>query len=157
MKGSRVLNVQGVKNTIKNKIPKEIEKEVEKTIAESLLRIETRAKSKVQKGPATGKVYKRGDKTHVASAPGQSPATDTGRLVSNIKHLVFKGKIGGEVGVFGAIDGEKQNYGLALELGTSTILARPFLFPAFEEFKPEIRKKINRAIRRAAINARRRK
>ena len=33
----------------------------------------------------TGRVYRRGRKTHVASAPGQPPAPDTGDLVKSIR------------------------------------------------------------------------
>ena len=36
-------------------------------------------------GGRTGRTYKRGDKTHTASAPGEAPATDTGELARSIQ------------------------------------------------------------------------
>jgi hypothetical protein len=39
-----------------------------------------------QRGPASGRVYVRGNVTHQASAPGEAPATDTGRLASSTEY-----------------------------------------------------------------------
>lgn len=47
--------------------------------------VESNAKTAVQTGAKTGRVYKRGKgKSHQASAPGEAPATDTGNLVNGI-------------------------------------------------------------------------
>lgn len=84
-----------------------------------------------QKG--TGRVYKRGARTHTASAPGNAPASDTGRL---------RGAVDTQVTVtsrevIGTISANTE-YALPLELGTSKMAARPFLRPAIEKNKAKI-------------------
>ena len=60
-------------------------------------RIRTEAVKAISKGARSGKTYKRGSKTHQASAAGEFPKTDTGNLVNNItverdgKHAVTVG------------------------------------------------------------------
>lgn len=74
----------------------------------------------IQQGKRHGKVYKRGKKTHIASAPGESPVTDTGRLVNSI----------------GSPKKEKDHsyiipitaqHAMYLELGTIKMRPRPFI------------------------------
>src|SRR5690554_341120 len=60
---------------------------------------------------------------HVASAPGDAPNTDTGRLVSSI--LV-------DVKPFGIFVGSTLQYAGHLEFGTSSMEPRPWLNPALE-------------------------
>lgn len=62
---------------------------------------------------------------HQASAPGQPPATDTGRLLASIHHILE-----GEGQHTVAHVGSDVNYALFLELGTRYMAARPFLRPA---------------------------
>jgi hypothetical protein len=42
-------------------------------------------KRSMKNSPKTGRVYRRGRKTHRASAPGEPPAVDTGDLVKSIR------------------------------------------------------------------------
>lgn len=88
----------------------------------------------IKKGPKSGRTYARGNKDHVASAPGEAPATDTGELVSKIVVRVVDG--GDIVDV-----ASRAKYSFALELGTADgrIKPRPFLFPAFQKNIPKIR------------------
>ena len=46
--------------------------------------IEGEIKLAILSGPKTGRIYKRGRKTHQASAPGEAPASDKGLLVNSI-------------------------------------------------------------------------
>lgn len=62
---------------------------------------------------------------HQASAPGQPPASDTGRLMASIHHEM----LGAGQGVEARI-GSDVNYALFLELGTRYMAPRPFLRPA---------------------------
>lgn len=78
----------------------------------------------IQQGPKTGRVYRRGTVTHQASAPGQYPATDTGRLVSSVRMLPD--------GETAYVVGTNVQYGPMLEFGTSKMAARPWLLPSFE-------------------------
>jgi len=76
-------------------------------------------------------VFKEGGEnlspTHQASAPGQYPATDTGRLVSSVRMLP-------DVGTSYVV-GTNVEYGRWLEFGTSRMAARPWLLPSFERAK----------------------
>lgn len=73
-----------------------------------------------------GKLYSFGKRvTHVASAPGTPPATDTGRLLGSVYHSIGEDAQGqvAKVG-YGAF------YGIYLELGTRYMAPRPALRPA---------------------------
>jgi phage gpG-like protein len=87
------------------------------------------AVSGIQRGPKTGARYRRGGVVHQASAPGQYPASDTGRLASNVRfELPTPSNMTGRVGTNIA-------YGPYLEFGTSRMAARPWLLPSFERAK----------------------
>lgn len=64
-----------------------------------------------------------GQYDHTASAPGDAPNTDTGRLVSSIQV---------DVRPFGIFVGSTLQYAGHLEFGTSSMDARPWLNPALE-------------------------
>lgn len=85
--------------------------------------MESDAKRRVIKGPKTGKIYSRKDIFHQASAPGESPASDTGTLVRSITHDVSEQEF--EVALHASAD-----YAGHLELGTRNMEERPFLRPA---------------------------
>ena len=70
-------------------------------------------------------------KLHRASAPGEAPATDTGNLVRNIgiSYDIVKEE---------ATIASRAEYSAALEFGTSRILPRPFMRPAFLKNQREI-------------------
>ena len=72
---------------------------------------------------------------HTASKPGDAPNTDTGRLVSSIqKKAISPTEM--EVGSY------NLEYAKYLELGTSRMEARPFVQPAFDKHKENIKKVI---------------
>lgn len=90
----------------------------------------------INSGPASGAVYTRGAVTHQASAPGEYPMTDTGRLASNVITLLPSGSsIEGQVGT-------NIEYGTFLEFGTSRMAARPWLLPSFEKAKVDVSKEV---------------
>ena len=79
----------------------------------------------IQRGPASGRTYTRGNVTHRASAAGEYPMSDTGRLASNVEFTVAsKANPQAEVGT-------NIIYGPFLEFGTSKMAARPWLMPSF--------------------------
>jgi hypothetical protein len=47
------------------------------------LLVEQRSKASMS-GPKSGRIYRRGKKSHQASAPGEPPAVDTGKLKNSI-------------------------------------------------------------------------
>ncbi len=88
-------------------------------------------------GSKTGRTYRRGNVTHIASAPGQYPASDTGRLAGSIKAI-----ISGTT----AIVGTNVAYGPMLEFGTSRMAARPWLLPSFKAASIGLEKGLKAAI-----------
>jgi hypothetical protein len=79
----------------------------------------------IQGGPKTGRVYGN----HQASAPGQYPASDTGRLAAGVRMVIpTEATMTGQVGT-------NVVYGPMLEFGTSKMAARPWLLPSFERAK----------------------
>ena len=97
-----------------------------------------------QRGPASGVTYEKYNprRTHTASAPGQAPATDTGRLASSVD---FKRE-----GPMSATVGSAVVYAAMLEFGTSRIAPRPAWVPATEAMRPKFRKRLEAALERAA-------
>ncbi len=74
--------------------------------------------------PGSGRTYSRGGRSHQASAPGDGPAVDTGRLRQSIAVVrVADGhyKVGTNV-----------QYAPFLEFGTRRMAPRPFMRPALE-------------------------
>ena len=62
-----------------------IKRAVQRGIEDGARLMESGAKKRVQRGSKTGETYEKYNprRTHTASAPGESPATDTGYLASN--------------------------------------------------------------------------
>lgn len=77
----------------------------------------------------TGRIYKKAQRTHQASAPGRPPAPDQGELRRSIlarKVTLCHYRV------------ETHNaYARHLEYGTVKMEARPFLRPAFEKIKEQ--------------------
>jgi len=121
------------------KYGKDAERAISRAVMASALAIDRDAKKRIQRGPKTGRTYRRGNVVHRASAPGESPATDTGRLVSgqtvrNLRKLSA------------AIDNNVA-YAPHLEFGTQRIDARPFMAPAVEAGKSDFARRVADAIR----------
>lgn len=85
-------------------------------------------------------------KPHTASAEGDAPNTDTGRLVSSI---AVENKRRGTSFV-----GTSVEYGKYLEFGTSKMAARPWLRPAMERNQAKLTESITNAIKESISNVR---
>lgn len=70
--------------------------------------------------------------THQASAPGDSPASDTGHLLASIEQSLEEDANG----VYGRV-GSRLQKAEYLEMGTSLMAPRPFLRPALDVLKLE--------------------
>lgn len=105
--------------------------------------IRTSAVKSILRGPKTGATYKKANpkRTHKASAPGQAPATDTGRLAGSIRADVS----GRKAEVY-----TDAKYAAPLEFGTRDIEPRPFMVPAMENERPAFRKRLNAVVEKAA-------
>ena len=115
----------------------ESDKGVESAIKITALAIAGDAIKSIQRGAKTGKKYKRGSKTHTASAPGEAPATDSGNLVA---------RIGVEISPGVAYVGTDEEYGFYLEFGTMNLAERPWLRPAREKNRALFNKRIKAAL-----------
>ena len=78
-------------------------------------------------GPGSGRTYRRGRVIHQASAPGQPPATDHGRLIGSYTWQTGTDGKGPFVDI-----GTSVAYAPHLEYGTSKMAARPHFRPAIE-------------------------
>ena len=72
-------------------------------------------------------------RTYTASAPGEAPASATGRLRQSV-NISVAGEGAKVVGMVGTA----LEYGKCLEYGTRSILPRPWLRPSFEKARPAI-------------------
>lgn len=125
----------------KSKIPQlkqSINQEIDRLVFRVAHQIRNNAVESIQRGTKSGREYRRGSVTHRASAPGESPATDTGALVRSIRVDHQPGS--GVADVVAA-----ARYAAFLEFGTRKMAARPFLRPAAEKVKtqlPDLVKKV---------------
>ena len=85
-----VVGLDKLQQKFSNFAPK-VEHEVRGGLFAIVKKIETDAKRSIQAGGKSGRLYKRRTITHQASAPGQAPASDTGRLVNSINGRLLQG------------------------------------------------------------------
>jgi HK97 gp10 family phage protein len=122
------------------KLGKEGEAAIAKAVTQTAIDVRSDIIKRYQRGPKTGRTYTRGNVEHTASAPGEAPATDTGRLVSGTDYK-STGKLSAEVG-------NKVKYGPMLEFGTFKIAPRPAWLPAIEAAAPKYIKRLETALAR---------
>lgn len=127
-----------------------IAKELRKGLYASAKKVEADAKRSIadSSGKRGGRFYKRGNVLHQASAPGEAPSTDTGRLVNSISG--YMNTIKGDESFVVAGRGLAR-YARMLEFGTVKMAARPFLFPALEKNKAWIKDRLDKAVRTAVL------
>lgn len=106
--------------SVKDRTPElfqKLEKAVGRFVRKGALYIEGQLKSSMAE-PKSGRAYPRGKEgTHIASAPGESPAVDSGNLTGSIAVIIensLEAKIGTPV-----------EYAIYLEEGTDRMAARP--------------------------------
>lgn len=120
-----------------------IQREIDIAAYVSAQKIVTEAKRSILDGQKSGRIYKHRSVIHRASAPGEAPASDTGRLVNSLIAEQGRGEASAIAGKGNVI------YARMLEFGTALMAARPFFFPAFEKSKAFIIQRMNDAVRRA--------
>jgi hypothetical protein len=129
------------------KLGAEGEREVARVVTATAIEVRGEIVKKYQKGPKTGRIYTRGNVVHQASAPGQAPATDTGRLASATEYV--------STGRFSAEVRNSVAYGPMLEFGTNRLNftggvggPRPAWRPAVEEAAPKYLKRLEDALKK---------
>jgi HK97 gp10 family phage protein len=123
-----------ISTKINNNIDALLIDKVHLLLGKAATEFEAEMKNEIETGSKSGISYQRGNISHTASAPGQAPATDSGKLVGSIR---YKKKSATEHEV--SINSE---YALALEVGTSRMAARPFITPALQNAKKKLMKAI---------------
>ena len=127
----KVRNLERVLKSL-NTLGKDMLPEFREVIMGGAQQIRGEAIQSIQTGSKSGIVYQKYNpkREHRASAPGESPASDTGNLVSKIK-VQRKNK--------DSVDVESNaSYSKFLEYGTSKMQPRPFLFPAYKKSQKKI-------------------
>lgn len=104
-------------------------------------RVHETAVRSIMTGPKTGRIYRRRNVVHQASAPGEPPASDTGTLVQRSTVEWDQNDLRATV-VF------RTKYAEYLELGTERMEPRPFLRQALAQNIDAITARINAAIAR---------
>lgn len=137
-------------------IPTKLQGPLKRQTEISAINIMTNAIRNVQAGPASGRIYQKYKprRVHQASAPGESPASDTGKLASNITYALHDDKLGADIGT-------NLKHGLWMETGTKgkgdkpRIRARPWLFPAAEDERvahvARMTKALNKALAKMGV------
>lgn len=100
-------------------------------VAKSIMAVQSLAIQKINQPPKTGRIYRHRSVEHQASAPGEAPATDTGRLAQSTT-------IEYDIENLAATLFFRTAYAAALEFGTAKIEPRPYARPALAEKGKEI-------------------
>jgi HK97 gp10 family phage protein len=144
-----IIRMEGMEETLAalTKLGEEGKSQAVRAVSATAQKIRADAIKDIQRGRKTGIVYERAagnnlSQVHRASAPGESPATDTGALVSSIKAW--------EKGLTAEI-GTEIKYGAALEFGTQRIKPRPFMRPALESNRDFFARQLQAAMDRLKL------
>lgn len=122
------------------KLSKEMEKELDKQLVIGANQIRSEAIKSMKSSPAdASRTYTRRTVTHSSSFPANAPRVDTGNLVNSIT-------VEGARGKYSVGSRSQAPYGKWLEFGTSTILARPWLYPAFLKVEKQLKERIKKVL-----------
>jgi HK97 gp10 family phage protein len=141
-------NVRSLQQKI-NAIGKNTGTEVMKALKQGGLAIENRAAEGIINPPKTGRIYPskhRKGAMHQASAPGEFPAADSGRLHQSLTTVPTENG----PDRYQVQTGANTPYATHLELGTKNMAPRPFMGPAFDENLEKNKERIRKAIIRGA-------
>lgn len=105
-------------------------------------KVKTRMVERIQNPPKSGRIYRRNNVEHQASAPGESPASDTGRLAQSVTTSYNSSKIAGYVNV-------SAKHAAPLEFGTPRIAPRPYARVSLAEEAPGIKADLAQEIAKA--------
>ena len=117
----------------------DINKGIRQAIVETAYEIHNDAKKSLNEGGKSGRVYQKYKprRTHRASAKGQAPATDTGRLVNSIE-------VDEQIGLKARVIAGARYAGFLEE-----DLDRPYMKPAYENNMGFLDREISKAIDKA--------
>ena len=113
-------------------------------VYDGALSVEGEATRLIESGPKTGRVYQRNSVSHQASAPGEPPASDTGRLKQS-------STVETDTADLSATVTWRTLYAAMLEFGTTRMLPRPFARVALANKRAAINDDIKNSIREALL------
>lgn len=137
----KVENIKAVQDAIRLYGAK-AERNISRVIEATALTINRDVKDLIDRGAKSGRLYRRRNIEHRASAPGQAPATDTGFLLSSIYYERNT--------PLSATVGSRLAYAYYLEFGTVRIAPRPAWLPATEKNREKFNRLLEEGIRKAA-------
>lgn len=105
-------------------LPSEYKRKVSQVVRKAAEQVHTIASTSME-GPKHGRIYG----AHQASAPGEPPAIDTGKLRNSMR-TEFSGD-----GLSARIGPNADPYDYYLEFGTSRMEPRPYMTPAADEVR----------------------
>lgn len=120
----------------------DVRQEVSKIVQATGLALRADIVKRYQRGPATGRIYTRGGITRQASAPGEAPMSDTGRLAAGTLYSTVSPL---SVTVYNSVQ-----YAEWLEFGTRNIAERPAWTPAANQARKKFLAQIRAAVMRGA-------
>ena len=130
--------------TVKDRTPELLQKldaAIGRFVVKGAAYIEGEVKSSMAEAK-TGRAYRRGKgSTHIASAPGESPAIDSSNLVGSIETIISANRLEAKIGT-------PVEYGHYLETGTENMEARPVWEPEAREALPTLERMLKAEIRR---------
>ncbi len=127
--------------TLTSNIPQlnaELKRRASALVVKTAARIETTAKLSFAE-PKSGRAYQRKGKTHIAAAPGESPAIDYGQLTNSVQSE--------QTGEASAVVGTNVEHGAIQEFGGAKMPAHPWLGPAFEEARESFEKGVKELLK----------
>ena len=116
------------------------EREIGKALFAGWELIQVEAQTSITRGAVSGK-------GHVPSDPGEPPNQDTGVLANNIETT--------QPAETRVLVTSNAGYSAALEFGTGKVAARPFMRPARDKKKAEVKALVDKALARVVKNSRR--
>lgn len=136
------LRVTGDLNKLLQKYKDEAQEEISQAVRATAAAVTGKSKKRILRGSKTGIVYQRYNprRTHQASAPGEAPANDTGRLAGSIDFQQLR-PLTWEVGT-------PVPYGRYLEYGVArnNLEERPWLRPTIQNERKLFRKRLRLAL-----------
>lgn len=136
------VNVKAAKNKIKLK-SKAVQQKIDKALIDSVALLQAEMKKSINER-SYGRRYDRGAKVHIASAPGDAPNTDSGRLINSILTSYSRASRSAKVYISKFAD-----YAVYLEFGTKNgkLKKRPFFYPAIRKHRSTIRSRLRGVLR----------
>ena len=145
MTSVRLTGTKELKETLR-RLGVNADKELSDAVRMTAQAIRNNAIKSIARGTKSGDVYEKTNprRTHTASGAGESPATDTGRLVGSIR-----ADIAGKDASVSA----NTTYAAALEFGTRNMEPRPYMVPALEAERPAWQRRLEQAVDKATKRA----